>query len=325
MYTCTCGSSFALIWCKSVSISKSNTGAIRINLTFLSFDGGSVKYSELFTIKVDDEIDMYGHTFVCVSRSESNMTTKVGLINKSSYKERKLTTQILFRTLPTALVTAARHQIINSVTIPSIDNPDVKMFFREVSDDLYGNGGYTVSDVLDEVSDMLEINISVPNMFDYQISNLTLNVGSTVMQIITNLLPVPGLTASYRGDNSIYIREAQSEGEFNSFVNSLPPCNVESLNISYNDFYYIVEGQKGEPEGIEYNTDTILDINSSDINNYTSESPTTSWNLGIIYNLFGEIFGMSYSSTSEETMQQHIVLPKDILFTDLTEVGGGNN
>jgi len=316
---------FSLIWCKSVSINKSSNGAIRMNLSFISFKSGNVKYNQLFTIGIGDEIRMYGITFVCMSRNDDNLYSSVSLVNKDSLEEKRLTRQMVFKSVPNQLVEAANHSIVDTLQVPDINNPDVQIFINHIDNvDSYGNWGWKTDDILKEVCQELNINLFLPDLMDYYVSNTVLNVGSTLMQIITNLFPIPGLVMSYGSGDSfsdesyttIHVNGATSYSEFTSFVRSLNPCEITSMGANYKKYYYKVEGAQAEPIAINTDTDTVYDMNSSDFNGLLDSNLT--WNVGIIYNLFGRVFGFSYLESETYSHRKMLKLPEDLSDTMLT-------
>ena len=312
---------FGLIWCKSVSIQKQNTGMIRINATFLSMltdsdvtQAGGL-YPELLKLVLNEEVSLFnGFPFICTSLKIDGIYKSITLVNKYAWNEEKLTRQIVMRSVPLSLYDAASHSVINNYTIPNIDNPEVEMHI-DTKGDAYGVGGFTTQDVLAVVGNAFEkTTIDIPGITHYDINDITLNVGSTMMQIVQNLFPIPGLCSSYTTDGDLIIKGAPDESSFNSFITSLNPCMIVSKNIVWRKYYYIVEGSQSSPEKVGM-LNNIQDISS---NNFQGLKSGLTWNIKVIYNLFGGIFGFSKQITETSKYDKKLVLPQDISDTMLT-------
>jgi len=311
---CSICNEFALSFCKQVNISKSGNGSIRLNVTLL-FIKSELDIKGLVNTEIDDKVTYWGYTFICVSRDVDGINVKLSLINEASYEEKKLLNTVIFRTVPTTLWDAAKLSIINNLIIPTIDNPDVEL--QTIHDSTvtpYGNGGWTNKSILETLaSDYFSSNIYIPSDFEYDIVELSVNTGTTLIQIVQNLLPIPGLVAHYNYNGDIEINPAPSSSEFDSFCESLEPCIKTSLGGSVKEFYYIVEGLQAYPLGIDATQlYTIQYISSETYQGLkSSDNIPLIWNLGIIYNIFGSIYGISSMSQSSECFETHIILPDD--------------
>lgn len=310
---------FDLVWCKSFSISKASNGGIHISASFLNLPGLIDNSSgKLLTMELNDSVTLFGFTFICTNATIDGIIKRVTLINKDSYLEKKLTHDISFRTVPKSLMNAAKLAIINNRTIPDIDNPDVELFIKESSTSLYGNGGWKCSDIFNELVNYFESNVTIPSNFNYDVSDVSFSTGSTMIQILQNLYPIPGMGAHYESDGSLVMTSSPTESEFNSFTSDISSCQTLSDNGTFKEFIYIIDGMQSSPEGVNNeNCNSVITIES---NLYKGIKSTLMWKIGLIYNLFGGIYGYAYKTQTVSSIDIRLILPKDQSLTEITKL-----
>lgn len=248
---------------KNCTTSVQRNGALNVTLTMLGTD-----MSAFPAIR--------GVEITKISKTATG--TNVTIVDKSGILANvKVPVSAIFKSVSEEVVKLHESKIIPTEIVSPIANPEAEVFIKSCQS-LYEDDGWTVREILD----VLDVKVYFPAAWNYHVTQLTVQAGTPVVSLLSNLFPFPAVTFSSLGKIIIVGSSARLQPPAN--------CTIVSQSEDTRYFHLTVIGQPGEVRYIR---------GGSRAGTFTEDDPERSGSsITYILNLVGGVFGVSEQDTS---------------------------
>lgn len=233
---------------KNWNLSKNNSGLITLSFTSLKDEflqlplGSKINFLnielELVTTATPVNSPYTSYTF-----SNSNLLNNYDLLFPHT---------VNYRSVPESVWEMANYSAIIPPTTPPISDPNQEIKVKLAN--MYTNGGWTASDILDDVSRTMRQNYSlfdiiIPPIFDMDITELKITEGTPISAILSTLIPIPGLSIN-RFNNVLYVSIPKE-----NFILPVNLCHINFESETNQRFMYRLYGLPSSPRYIEWSSE----------------------------------------------------------------------
>jgi len=257
---------------KSISITCVDVDKISVTMTGFESD------VEYWKEEIGRKLDAHP---VQETRSQKGTYTTITVMYEKNYA--LLTENIIYKAIPAELNDIYERGIIPKAMF-SIDTYSavVKLHFTP---DKYT----AISQTADEVLKQMGLNVAVPAQLNYNVNNLSTDIGVGTKKVIRQLFPIPGTTINDIGGmlyvNIDYPEEVEEVADDDCVIST----SKRQLDLSLK-----VLGTSGEPRYV--------------IGRYRTERQPCGFPMAVIYNLVGGVFAITHYSITKEDVQERVDL-----------------